>query len=280
MRAFDLRLAFCAFAAIALCLGGCTQAAAPPTATPTLPATATPQPTSTPPPPPTDTPAASPTPEVSGQTVQFATEDGLTLAGTLYDPGAAEIAVILAHQGTTGADQHTWRDFAREIAGRGFAALTFDFRGRGASDGPFVVGSLDRDLQAALDFLDERGFERIACMGASMGGSACLALAPETDFAGLAIIASPRKLSSTTGIRMGQLAELHMPKLFVCTDNDTAGGYPTGLWEVAEEMYERSPEPKQLKIFPGTAHGTQIFRTEQGEEFKGLLIEFLEGLRE
>jgi len=270
MKAPNLRSVLCLLVAVGLCLGGCTGAAAPPSATATVPATATPEPPPTSPPTATAAPTASPTPEVLGQEVQLTTQDGKTLAGTFYDPGTAQIAVILAHQGTTGADQRTWQPFAREIAGRGFAALTFDFRGRGESDGPFAVGLLDRDVQAAFDYLKAQGFQRVACMGASMGGSACLALAPNVDFAGLAIIASPRKLNSTTGILLGQLADLHMPKLFVCTDHDTAGGYPTGLWEEAEVMYERSAEPKQIKIFPGTAHGTEIFGTEQGEEFEQL----------
>jgi pimeloyl-ACP methyl ester carboxylesterase len=264
--------------ALALCLGACAPAAPSPTAiptqVPTQPPTATLTPTFTPQP----TATASPTPEVIGQEVQFITEDGKAIAGTLYDPGGADLAVIFAHQGTTGADQGTWKPFARVIAGRGLAALTFDFRGRGKSDGPFVVSLLVRDLQAAIEFLDAQGFERIACVGASMGGSTCLALAPENDFAGLGIIASPRKLSATVGIRFDQIPELSMPKLFVCTDHDTAGGAPTRLWEEAEDMYNRAAEPKQLKIFPGTAHGTEIFHTEQGEEFRQLLIDFLTGL--
>jgi hypothetical protein len=44
-------------------------------------------------------------------------------------------------------------------------------------------------------------------------------------------------------------------------------------------LYEQSPEPKQIKIFPGTVHGTELFETEYGSEFTELLVNFLEKVR-
>jgi hypothetical protein len=44
-------------------------------------------------------------------------------------------------------------------------------------------------------------------------------------------------------------------------------------------MYELSPDPKEIKVFPGRVHGTDLFKTYLGEEFRELLVNFLEGLR-
>src|SRR5574340_951393 len=84
--------------------------------------TPTPAPSATPAPPPTQT-------QIPFETVAFATEDGVRLAGTLR--GEGEIAVILAHQGTPHADQNSWATFAHLLAEHGIASLAFDFRGIG-----------------------------------------------------------------------------------------------------------------------------------------------------
>lgn len=110
-------------------------------------------------------------PEVSVEDASFTTEDGLRLSGRQYTPEASGIAVLLAHQGTTGTDQQSWQPFAELIAEKEFAALTFNFRGRGQSEGQLRVSRLDRDVRAAIGFLRNRGFLRIVCIGASMGGT-------------------------------------------------------------------------------------------------------------
>jgi predicted alpha/beta-hydrolase family hydrolase len=222
---------------------------------------------------------ATPTPEVAVEELTFVTEDGVSLAGTLYLPPEADIALVLAHQGTAGTDQRSWQPFAELTAQRGFATLTFDFRGRGQSEGLLDVRFLRRDVVAAIDVLRQRGFERIVCMGASMGGTACLTAALDTDLEGLVVIASGMSLVAPTRVGAEDLAGLTMPKLFVCTEDDTADGNVTGVAVVMEGMYEHSPEPKAIRIFPGTAHGTEPFDTEHGEELRELLLAFLEGLR-
>jgi len=264
-----------------LLLVGCTspqQPASPTTIitqkvlslSPTIPSSLTPKPSATP----------SPTPEISGIEVNFTTEDGKKLAGTLFEPGLADIAVVLAHQGTTGTDQKSWQPFAKEISGRGFSSLTFDFRGRGDSEGPFVVSEIVKDLDAAVNFLHQQGYERIVCIGASMGGSACLATALDNNYEGLGVIASPRKLSATVGIRVSEFPMLTMPKLFVCAEKDQVAGMPSGLARETVAMYDASPHPKQIAIIPGTEHGTFMFAGEFGDEFREVLLNFLDGLHQ
>lgn len=241
-----------------------------------------------PPPTPTDTPIPSPSPtlpppellltptttEIEVDYIPFRTSDDVLLMGKLF--GEGEIAVILAHQGTIGANQRDWEEFAMLVAGRGFAAFSFDFRGYGRSRGDINQKTyLIRDMRAAIDQLHERGYDRIVCMGASMGGATCIKAATEFDLTGLVAIASPLSQGEPTHTKPEELAELSMPKLFLCTENDR---YP-GLTETLIDIYELSAEPKILKLFPGEVHGTEMFKQPYGDEFTAELVIFLERLR-
>ena len=242
-----------------------------PAPTPMLPS-ATPVPPTATAPPPTSTAAPTPTQTPQGQTVSFAAEDGVKLSGTLLAKG--DTAVVLAHMGI--ADQKSWQPFAGHIAGRGFTALTFDFRCYGLSE----CGQLGRseslhtqDIRAAIRFLRERGVKWIVCMGASMGGTACMNAALEEELVGMVVIASSAPLYM--GKQYPQdLLNPTMSKLFIVADNDRY----VQVVPATSSLYERSPEPKRLKTFPGTVHGTELFATESGVEFRELLTHFMEEL--
>lgn len=211
--------------------------------------------------------------------VVLVTQDGVRLAGVLYLPDDPDVAVVLAHQGTQGADQETWSSFAEYVAGQGIAALTFDFRGIGSSGGEFERGLLAFDVYAAVDFLRAQRIPKVACIGASMGGTSCLRAAIDKDLVGVVSICSGKSLAEPTWVLSDDFPKLDMPKLFVATEEDVADGYSTGLVHVAKNMFRKSPEPKDLRVFPGTAHGTELFHTEHAEAFRQLLVDFLLGLR-
>lgn len=44
-------------------------------------------------------------------------------------------------------------------------------------------------------------------------------------------------------------------------------------------MFDQSPEPKELGPFPGEAHGTEMFFASHKDEFRQLLLDFLEHIR-
>jgi len=222
---------------------------------------------------PIPTPTAVSKPSAAVETVSLMTEDEVKLSATLF--GEGKLAVILAHQGTEGADQTSWQPFARLLADKGYAALTLDFRGRGQSQGYLQASQLIKDLNAAIQFLHGRGYQRIVCMGASMGGTACLRAALDHDLAGLVVIASPMSSGPPTSTEPDELSRLKLPKLYICTDNDR---YPLVIPQM-KQMFELSAEPKQEEFFPGTVHGTELFDTEHGDEFRGLLLSFVERLR-
>jgi pimeloyl-ACP methyl ester carboxylesterase len=212
------------------------------------------------------------TPQVTVENVTFTSQDNVRLAGTLF--GEGELAVILAHMGMPGVDQQSWLPFARLLAERGFTALTLDFRGRGQSEGSLQTNLLVYDIHAATQFLSERGFERIVCIGASMGGTACMRAALDGDLAGLGVLASTLSNGDPTEVTAFELQQLTLPKVFAY------GGYDVIL--VISDMRimsELSPAPKLVQVFPESAHATNLFNTESGEALTDLLVSFLEAIR-
>jgi dienelactone hydrolase len=214
--------------------------------------------------------------EVNVEKVNFTTDDGVNIAGTFYLPESNNgIAVILSHQGTIGADQATWQPFADLISQKGFIALTYDFRGRGQSEGSLDFTKLQNDLMAAVNYVKSRGFDSIVCMGASMGGNASIEVALKIKLKGLVAICCTLPYDVT----LEDLPKIIAPKLFICTEDDTADGALTYLAPMMKLMYDTSIEPKQLKIFPGVEHGTLIFGSENGDEFTQLLLNFLDSIK-
>jgi esterase/lipase len=244
-------------AMLALLLSGCSTTPETPILTPT--ATTMP-----------DTPTPTPQ-QVQAVTVDFVAADDVKLYGTLFiGEEKNDLGVVLAHMGTHGATQQSWASFAQYLAQRGYGVLTFNFRPDRSK--------LDLDVRAAIGFLRDQDYPRIVCMGASMGGTACIKAAVDTDLAGLVVISSLWTTGSglvggALEVSYEELEQLTLPKLFATTRND-GNHVPTTIGD----MYAVASEPKTLKVLPGSEHGTDIFDTPQGDELRDALVDFLEGL--
>jgi len=204
--------------------------------------------------------------------VNFTTQDDIKLAGTLF--GEGDLAVILAHMGMPDVDQQSWQPFARLLAERGFTALTFDFRGRGKSEGNPVFNTLPYDVDAAIQFLQDRGNERIVCIGASMGGTACMRAALDHDLAGLGVIASVMSNGKPNQVSAYDVQQLTLPKVLVYAGNEA----PAVVIDM-KIISELAPEPKLVQLYQASAHGTNLFNTEFAGQLTDLLIVFLEAVR-
>jgi alpha/beta superfamily hydrolase len=209
------------------------------------------------------------------------TEDGLQISGYIYR-GGGDLAVILAHQRSrpqpgSPETQRSWQFFAELLAAKGYTVLTFDFRGIGRSEGDIddMENEVVKDARAAIEFLQSEGFDRIVCAGAEMGGTSCMEAAQSHELEGLVVIASTLSLGEPTKIVDDDIERLSMPKLFISTEQDR---FERIVGET-QYLYDNSPDPKQLKFFTGTAHGTELFYTEHADEFRQLLLDFLEDLR-
>ena len=112
------------------------------------------------------------------EAISFQTRDGLTLRGWFVPAtGLAKGTIVFSH-GYAG-DCSPDLVYVPLLNRAGYNVCLFDYRGHGASDGNFtsLVYFERRDLLSALDFLHQRGIERIGLIGFSMGGAIALATA-------------------------------------------------------------------------------------------------------
>ena len=197
------------------------------------------------------------------QPVTFEASDGTPLRGHLFGKGTA--GVILAHMYP--ADQKSWFTLARKLAGEGYLALTFDFRGYGESGGEKVISEIDRDLQGAYRFLQAK-VKKIFLVGASMGGTAAIRVAAENPTAGVVSLSAPaafRGLDAREAIR-----KIEVPCLFVAAEQDGSAA------TAAKEFNKAAKSPERLLlIVSGQEHGTHLFDGSQGTKVEGAILEFL-----
>jgi len=107
--------------------------------------------------------------------VAFTTLDGVSLAGLHWDIGLRDVGCVVAHGFTGSSKDPNVQTICRELSGHGFGVLAIDFRGHGRSGGRSTVGADEiHDIAAAVDWLREHGYEHVAVLGWSMGGSSVL----------------------------------------------------------------------------------------------------------
>ena len=101
------------------------------------------------------------------------TEDGVPI-DAIHMPGPKDRAIIVAHGFTLSWQRpNVWRVANRfnQTAG----VITFDFRGHGRSGGLSTLGDREiKDLDVAVAWARELGYQRIASVGFSMGASVVL----------------------------------------------------------------------------------------------------------
>jgi predicted alpha/beta hydrolase len=110
---------------------------------------------------------------------RFAARDGCMLAATLFTPERPVRAAVVLNSATA-VPRRIYRGFAAYLAERGFAVLTYDYRGVAGSRPASLVGSAARmrdwatlDASAALDFMGTRWpAVPLAAVGHSFGGQA------------------------------------------------------------------------------------------------------------
>lgn len=208
-------------------------------------------------------------PDGSAREVTFQAADGTTLSGTLF--GLGDKVIVLSHMFPT--EQTSWHTFAQAAAERGYLALTYDYRGYGATGGEKDIPLIVDDTRAAYDFAVSQGATQVILIGASMGGTASIkvaATAPD-GLAGLVVLSSPNEFMGVA-VEGDELAALTLPSLWMSARNDT-------VTRQLEDLYEGAAGPdKELWVFEGSgAHGTFIFDAPlDGQDLTDRLFAFLE----
>lgn len=148
-----------------------------------------------------------------------------------------------------------WDPFVAALDKHKFTTVTFDYRD---------VDDIGPDIDLVLRRLREAGFERVICIGASLGTRACSNIAREPEIVGMVLIAG--------SVHHASVAETTYQKLFV------SGALDVWAFDI-QAGYEQAAEPKSLVLFENNrAHGTDLFRSEHGDQFLKLLIDFVSSL--
>jgi uncharacterized protein len=196
--------------------------------------------------------------------------DGLSYALFLPD-GEPRAGVVILHGAGSAKESHF--DFARGCRADGIAALAYDARGHGRSDGRFGPAAVD-DVLGMVERL--RGHvDRVALRGSSMGGfqaihaaardpslCAVVAICPAPEDSLLRMLGSDEPLRFECDVAATE-RWLRSADLF-----ESAGrlGPGTALllmhargdeqipWTVSEQLHAAASEPKRLLILPGGHH--------------------------
>ncbi|MBF8250358.1 MAG: hypothetical protein HW400_959 [Candidatus Levybacteria bacterium] len=110
--------------------------------------------------------------------VYFKASDGLKLCGILSSPRQKTQKCIILCHGIgyhKDEDENIFKNFAKRLCDLGFAVFRFDFRGHGESEGRSIdmtIAGETRDLEAAVKFLQDKGFEEFGILSQSFGGGA------------------------------------------------------------------------------------------------------------
>jgi alpha/beta superfamily hydrolase len=199
---------------------------------------------------------------------------GLTLEGVWHLPEANGplSAVVVCHPhplygGNMSANVVFY--LCQALAGAGMAALRFNFRGVGKSQGEFGGGQAEQDdVRAALDFVlstPNIDKDKIGLAGYSFGGGVALPVAVQDERVKMLALISPALPDGGE-----QLKEYIKPKFIIVGQNDDVIGQ-----KELRALFEEIPEPKQLEIIGGADHFWDGYEEVVAEKVTGF---FAQGL--
>ena len=264
-----LRIPVCLISLLVLALNACGPSAATSSAIPPSP-TETPLPVT-----PVESafapgnPTAAPLDEIiEAHTVTFETPDGGTIKGELY--GSGTTAVVFSVMGNC---RPGWRELAQETAAQGLMAFTYTWRDCGPG-GPVnerdLIKNFVNDARGAIDFVRQQGAEKVILAGASLGGLASAKLAIESNASGLIVFASPVEIERWDFKIDSEDLNIDIPKLFMTAEEDRVVPLAS-----SQALYDLAADPKEWQTYPGTAHGTDLFEEDYGEEAARRILEFI-----
>jgi pimeloyl-ACP methyl ester carboxylesterase len=201
--------------------------------------------------------------------VSFKATDGAMVYGTLRTPAQPNRpAMLLLHM--WGSDRTSWDLFARAAASQGFMTLAIDLRGHGdaRAAGANVVATapeslvndiLEHDIGSAIDYLVDNGADpdNLVLVGASVGANLALAYASVDTRIQAVVLLSPGEEYRGVAVMPALDAYSHRPLMILATEGDSYSA------QTAREMKSAAQSYCELRMYRGTAHGTDILVTIQ-----------------
>jgi alpha/beta superfamily hydrolase len=204
----------------------------------------------------------------TGQSVKFETIDGLSLEGMLHLPEATPSGgVVVCHPHPQyGGDMqnNVVMSICKAALDRGVAALRFNFRGMGASEGSYDGGDGEqKDVAGALAHLrgeTDIDTARVGLAGYSFGAAMAL-MAVDEDVRALVAVSTPTTMGTLPALTVACSA------LFVSGDSDEYSD-PAAVRKLAEDAAGEA----EVMIVPGVDH----FWSRGDDELRSAVSTFLE----
>lgn len=220
--------------------------------------------------------ALTPEKTTMSERIILKTKDGVEIVGDYYSAEktgapfdyAQGKALVLLHM--MPADRNSYKTFARKAKEAGFQSLAIDLRGHGESVNS-GKGKLDYnkfgdkehqesilDVEAAVEFFAEKGIspEKIYFIGASIGTNLALWHIAEHPEFKKAVLLSPGL--DYRGIKTAPLAEKLNENQAVFLAAAEGDSYSA---ESARKLFDIAKSKKEIKIYGGSEHGTNLFKT-------------------
>ncbi|UCE41496.1 MAG: alpha/beta fold hydrolase [Candidatus Aminicenantes bacterium] len=128
--------------------------------------------------------------------IYFLSSKGHKLCGILSDPSGDKRRplIVMCHGFTTSKDGRTYVRLEEILNRKKFSTFRFDFFGHGESVGEFdkiTISEAVDDVQSAIRFVKDSGYERIGLVGSSFGGFASILTAGKSDDVFVLALKSP-----------------------------------------------------------------------------------------
>jgi alpha-beta hydrolase superfamily lysophospholipase len=211
------------------------------------------------------------------------------LSYALFEPeGEPRAGIVILHGASSAKESHF--DFARKAVAHDMAALAFDARGHGRSDGEFGPDAID-DVVAMIGLMRERA-PHVAVRGSSMGGFCAIhgAVADGDVDAVVAICPAPEDFL-LRGLRADRFEfradRARLEPWLEGMDLKAATGSlapRTALlllhaqgdeqvpYTISQELFEAAGEPKRLLLMPGGHHRS----VQHDQELQAVALKWVE----
>lgn len=207
----------------------------------------------------------------SGRDLWLKTADGVRIYARRYERDPALPTLLYLHGG--GGNVATRSDRLELFASLGANLLAVEYRGYGPSEGTSSARGLERDAQAAYEWLlQHTTAKRIVVFGESLGGGPAAWVASTRAVGGLILLSTftttdawfghfmpwlpTRWLVRTKFDNAEAIKRVRAPKLIIHSRSDEVVPF-----SMAQTLWDAAPEPKRRLWLDETGHNETFYRS-------------------
>ena len=192
------------------------------------------------------------------------TADEVNITAEYHEVNGAERAVLLVHM--LGSDKSEYNNFSSSLQKSGFSVLAIDLRGHGTSDLDYTNftdadwQNIVLDIEAGVDYLEQKGYKRIGVVGASISANAALKQAvQDTRIDAVVLLSAGENYHSLTTLDIAPFYTRPVMIVVSLEDKDAA--------VAATKLYNAiGTQQPELKIYQNGGHGTDILKNVDGAD--------------